>query len=98
MQGIDPVIDAINLERAVLYLIEARDQLGQRGLSAARVPDQRHFTPRWNMEIDAFEDGPIFHVREHHVLKGNISSQSRWAMIGDMAVHRFWRLAKYLVD
>src|SRR5205085_1553919 len=98
MQRIVPVIDAINLERTVLYVIEARDQLGQRGFSAAGVPDQSHFTPCGNMDIDALEDGPTFHVREQHVLKGNISSQFLWTVIGDVALNHFRRLTKYLLD
>ena len=50
------------------------------------------------MQIDTFEDGTIFDIREHHVLKGNISSQFLWAVVGNVALHHFRRLTKYLLD
>jgi hypothetical protein len=58
-QGVVLDIRAVDEDLPLLVVIEARDQVGQGGLAAARAADQRHHLPRLDGEADAVEHAPL---------------------------------------
>ena len=61
-------IDAVDLDRAALRVVEPAQQLGERRLARAVLPDDRERGPGRDREVEAVEHGPLVGVvRERDV-------------------------------
>ena len=61
-------IDAVVTYLAVVYVIEAIDEVGYRGLARARRAHERHFLPGFGIERDVFEYELFGRIAEVHML------------------------------
>ena len=63
----------VQQNRALAHLIEARDQLAQRGLAAARGADQRQHLARRDVQIHVFQHAAALFIGEGHVFKADVA-------------------------
>ena len=66
-------IDAINLDRASLRIVEPAEQLRDRRLARAVLTDDRERRSSGDGEIETFEDGCAVWIGERHIAKANVS-------------------------
>src|SRR5947209_812803 len=74
-EWIHTIINAVDSDRPLLNLIEARNELDESCFSPSGKTDKRYLFPRWNLEVDTLEDRTLWRVTENNVIEANLSSQ-----------------------
>ena len=70
-------VDAVDQHATSLWVVEARDERGQRRLPGAGAPDQRHDATRSDVEVEPVHDRLAAVVRERDVIEGDPSAACR---------------------